>query len=301
MIRLVAALSLACSAASFGAAPTREWERFSVLTPAGPEEPAPEVFGKLKRLVYAEHKVARGENNAWQLARAFGTTAMSLQTTNNDELVIMYPGKKLLVHNKDGLLYEVRKPTETLSSIVARYRKDKRAARKLLEAAVLANRLPGAALLGDFEFSRGERVLLPEVKLSFDTYRFPFAGGWARISSRFGSRYHPILKRRKQHAGLDLPKPYGTPVFPSRSGKVVEAGWKEGYGQIVVIRHTDGFTTRYGHLSAITVKEGQTVSRLKTMIGRVGSTGLSTGPHLHFEVRDRSGRAVNPAARIGKR
>jgi murein DD-endopeptidase MepM/ murein hydrolase activator NlpD len=70
---------------------------------------------------------------------------------------------------------------------------------------------------------------------------------------------------------------------------------------IIVIRHKGGETTRYGHLSKIYVKAGQLVQRGRTLIGRVGSTGLSTGPHLHFEVRDKNGRAVNPQTKIGRR
>lgn len=282
--------------------PAADWARFSVLTPAGPAEPSPEAFRKLKRLVYAEHKVLKGEYSAWHLAKIYNTTAMSLQTTNNDELILLYPGKKVVVHNKDGLLYEVKKDSESLSQIVAKYRRDKEGARKFRESVILANAMPGSAFLEDLEFPKGTRLLLPKVQISFDTYRFPFeSAGWARISSRFGSRLHPVTKVRRFHEGLDLPKPWGTPVYPSRSGVVIEAGWRGGYGQIVVIRHSDGYTTRYGHLSKINVKVGQAVQRGRTMIGRVGSTGLSTGPHLHFEVRDRAGRAVNPGSKIGRR
>ena len=82
---------------------------------------------------------------------------------------------------------------------------------------------------------------------------------------------------------------------------MIDAGWNEGYGQLVVIKHNNGETTRYGHMSKIMVKPGDIVQRGKTMIGRVGSTGISTGPHLHFEVRDRNGKALNPTAKIGKR
>ena len=94
----------------------------------------------------------------------------------------------------------------------------------------------------------------------------------------------------------------GEPRFyPASSGKVIEAGWKEGYGQIVIIRHSDGATTRYGHLSKVPGQGGPGGRAGKTLIGRVGSTGISTGPHLHFEVRDRNGKAVNPGAKIGRR
>jgi len=125
--------------------------------------------------------------------------------------------------------------------------------------------------------------------------------GWTRISSGFGNRRHPILKYKKFHAGLDLPKPYGTPVYAARSGRVVQAGWREGYGNMVEVKHQDGASTVYGHLSLVSVSEGDWVTRGKSLLGKVGSTGLSTGPHLHFEVRDRAGHPVNPRAKIGRR
>jgi murein DD-endopeptidase MepM/ murein hydrolase activator NlpD len=289
-------LALALRALAF--AP--EWQRFSVLTPAGPEEASPELYRSVKKLVYGTHKVQKGEYSAGTIAKTYGTTTMSLQTSNNNELIYISPGMKLVVHNKEGMLYEVKKPAEKLDAIVARFHREPRMAAKFKETVVAVNRLPGIALLSDYELAKGSRLLLPKVTMSFDTYRFPLDGA-IRISSRFGTRYHPILKRKKSHSGLDLPKPWGTPVVPARSGVVLEAGWHEGYGQLIVIRHSDGFTTRYGHLSKIMVKVGQIVQRGKTIIGRVGSTGLSTGPHLHFEVRDRSGNAVNPGAKIGRR
>lgn len=285
-----------------GAALPYDFARFSVLTPVGPEEPSPALVHAVHRLVWADHVIVKGENSSHQIAKTYGTTPMSLQATNNDELLILNPGRKIVVHNKNGQLYEVRRATETLDQIVARVHRDRQQALKYKQVVVMANKLPGVALLGDFWFYKGQRVLLPNVSVSFDTYRFPFQGwGWGRISSRFGNRYHPLLKRKRFHDGLDIARPWGTPVYPARSGRVTEAGWNEGYGQIIVIRHADGATTRYGHLSKISVKVGEIVQRGKTLIGRVGSTGLSTGSHLHFEVRDRSGKAVNPGAKIGRR
>lgn len=276
-----------------------DFARYSVLTPSGPPEPDPEVFKKIKSLVYAEHKVQKGEYSAWHLAKTYNTTAMSLQTTNNDELILLYPGKKVTVHNKDGLLYEVKKGSETLDAIVNRFRRDAKERKALKDSVIIVNKLPGSALLQEFTFSKGDRVLLPKISIAFDTYRIPVEG--VRVSSRFGFRTHPITKKKKFHEGMDIPKPWGTPVYPARSGTVVEAGWHGGYGQLITIRHTDGFTTRYGHLSKILVNVGQFVHRGKTMIGRVGSTGLSTGPHLHWEVRTPNGKALNPGAKIGRR
>ena len=287
---------------SSGDPAARAFERFSVLTAPGPEEPRPEVLAKSRRLLYAEHKVKKGEGWIGNLAKAYGAPLSALQATNNNEFVLMYPGMRMTVLNRDGQLYEVRKDSETLDAIVAKFKVGAEERRKYKELIVRANNFAGIALLAPYEFERGDRVLIPGVRINFDTYRFPFESqAFPRISSRFGSRYHPVLKRRRMHDGLDIPKPYGTPVYPARSGRVTDAGWNEGYGQIVIIKHNNGETTRYGHLSKIMVKVGDLVQRGKTMIGRVGSTGISTGPHLHFEVRDKNGKPVNPTAKIGKR
>ena len=294
-------LSFATAAAPPAAVSPDAFRRFSVLTPAGPSEPSPEIFRKLVKLVYAAHRIKRGEY-VQKLAKDYGTTAESLQATNDSELLYPSPGMKIVVHNKTGQLYEVRKDRETLAQIIRKFHRERREALQFRQSIVRANELPGSALIGDYEFPRGARVLLPNVRKTFDTYHFPFKSfGWPRISSRFGMRYHPILHRKRFHDGYDIAKPYGTPVVPARDGQVIEAGWHEGYGQLIEIRHADGATTRYGHLSEIYVKPGDVVKRGKTLIGRVGSTGLSTGPHLHFEVRDSRGRAVNPGAKIGRR
>jgi murein DD-endopeptidase MepM/ murein hydrolase activator NlpD len=278
------------------------FQRFSVLTSAGPDEPRTEILAKSRRLIYAEHRMQKGEGWIGNLAKAYGTNLASLQATNNNEFFLTFPGMRMTVFNGDGLLYEVRKDSETLDAIVARHKVGAEERRKFKESIVKMNNFPGVALLEPFGFERGDRVLLPGIRVAFDTYRFPFESQAApRISSRFGSRYHPILKRRRMHDGIDIPKPYGAPVYPSRSGRVIDAGWNEGYGQIVTIKHNNGETTRYGHLSKITVKPGDMVQRGKTLIGRVGSTGISTGPHLHFEVRDRNGKALNPTSKIGRR
>jgi len=114
----------------------------------------------------------------------------------------------------------------------------------------------------------------------------------ARITSRFGSRVHPILGYRRFHAGIDFGASYGTTIRAADGGRVIFSGWYGGYGQAVIIDHGGGITTLYGHASRLYVREGQTVQQ-GDAIAAVGSTGLSTGPHLHFEVRQ-NGNPVNP-------
>jgi murein DD-endopeptidase MepM/ murein hydrolase activator NlpD len=122
-------------------------------------------------------------------------------------------------------------------------------------------------------------------------FAWPVAG---RLISGFGNRYHPILGYNRFHAGLDLAAGYGTLVKAADGGQVVQAGYFGGYGYSVMLYHGGGFATWYAHLSSINVAMGQMVQRGQ-VIGLVGSTGLATGPHLHFEVRI-NGAPQNPLA-----
>jgi len=112
------------------------------------------------------------------------------------------------------------------------------------------------------------------------------------MSSGFGMRVHPVLGGLRAHKGVDLPATTGTPIHASADGVVGKADWFGGYGLCVELEHGGGMETRYGHMSRIAVAEGQRV-RKGDVIGYVGSTGRSTGSHLHYEVRI-GGEAVNP-------
>lgn len=107
---------------------------------------------------------------------------------------------------------------------------------------------------------------------------------FSRITSGFGNRFHPLQKRWRQHQGVDYAAPTGTPVRTIGDGIVEYAGWQNGYGKTIVIRHGNDRTTLYAHLSALNVRKGERVAQGQH-IGAVGSTGWSTGPHLHFEFR----------------
>jgi murein DD-endopeptidase MepM/ murein hydrolase activator NlpD len=120
--------------------------------------------------------------------------------------------------------------------------------------------------------------------------RMPVDG--VTLTSGFGMRDHPILRRRARHNGVDLAAPHGTPVFATADGIVEMAQWYSTYGNYVQIGHGAGMETRYAHLSSYTVDSGSQV-RAGDLIGYVGSTGRSTGPHLHYEVRV-SDEPVNP-------
>lgn len=117
----------------------------------------------------------------------------------------------------------------------------------------------------------------------------PTAG---HITSTFGMRRHPLLGYTRMHKGLDIGAPYGSPIYAATDGVVVMAGRNAGYGNFVKLNHAGGYATGYGHMSRILVRNGQRV-RKGQQIGAIGSTGLSTGPHLHYELY-KNGVAVNP-------
>lgn len=115
---------------------------------------------------------------------------------------------------------------------------------------------------------------------------------YARLTSGFGSRHHPVLNYARAHNGVDYGTPTGTPVWAVADGTVTRAGWDAGGGNRVCVKHAMSFETCYLHLSKILVREGQRVPQ-KTVLGESGNTGLSTGPHLHFAMK-RGGAWVNP-------
>lgn len=121
-------------------------------------------------------------------------------------------------------------------------------------------------------------------------YQMPVDGA---VSSPFGERVHPITGELKMHQGLDLAAEQSSPVRAARSGAVSFAGQSEGYGNLVIIEHPGGQKSYYGHLKNIAVQEGQKVNQGEP-VGTVGSTGISTGPHLHFEIRGADGAALDP-------
>lgn len=144
-------------------------------------------------------------------------------------------------------------------------------------------------------FAKWERLdrdsgsVQPRIAISVPS-RMPLAD--ATLTSNFGMRTHPVLGGRRAHKGIDLAAPTGTPVYATADGLVQMAKWYSSYGNYIQIGHGNEMETRYAHLSRIVAVEGSWVKK-GDLIGYVGSTGRSTGPHLHYEVRI-AGEAVNP-------
>ena len=120
----------------------------------------------------------------------------------------------------------------------------------------------------------------------------PIEKGKGRIVSGFGMRFHPILKYRRMHTGIDISAPRGTPIYATANGVIKSAGWKGTYGKAVVIDHGYGYQTLYGHMNEIIVKRNKKVKRGE-IIGYIGSSGLSKAPHIHYEVI-KNNKKINP-------
>lgn len=138
------------------------------------------------------------------------------------------------------------------------------------------------------------RLVLAE-KLKYELSRMPLYSPLTkvkRLTSRFGLRRDPFRGTMAMHGGIDFKATYGSPVLATADGVVVRSGWEGAYGRMVEIRHDNGISTRYAHMSAVKVQKGQRVKR-GTIVGRLGNTGRSTGAHLHYETRI-DGNAIDP-------
>ncbi|MCL2080512.1 MAG: peptidoglycan DD-metalloendopeptidase family protein [Oscillospiraceae bacterium] len=152
----------------------------------------------------------------------------------------------------------------------------------------------------DKEMAKLQAAIAAEIAEQQRRNRTQYVGGsmawpapeWTRLSSEYGNRIHPILKVNRFHSGVDLAAPTGSPILAANSGTVLKAEWNGGYGNCVVIDHGGGVATLYAHASRILVKKGQNVTK-GDRIALIGSTGTSTGPHLHFEVLI-DGKTENP-------
>lgn len=168
--------------------------------------------------------------------------------------------------------------------------KEERAAYERALAELEQNSREIEAMIKKLEAAQKFRAYVP--------YKFKGSFIWpvsGRIVSGYGWRVHPIFKIRRFHTGIDISAASGTPIYAAASGVVIFSGWWGGYGKVVIIHHGSEITTLYAHCSEIIVSNNQEV-RKGQIIGYVDSTGFSTGPHLHFEVR-RNGSPVNPLGR----
>jgi len=243
-----------------------------------------ELVFKPRMLLYDTHLVQSGENVS-ELAVNFGLNQGTIISTNKiANTRLLQIGKVLKIPNQDGILHTVRNG-DTLSSIAERYKADS-------EAIKTANEL-----FSD-KIKTGTDLFIPGAQLDWvtiqeangDLFIWPIRGG---ITSAYGYRRDPFNENRRQfHSGMDISGSAGTPIMAAMAGRVSVVGYDDILGNYVVISHHSGYRTLYGHMSVIRTRTGAYVS-MGERIGDVGSTGLSTGPHLHFTVY-KNGVTVNP-------
>ena len=260
-----------------------------------------------------EVKVKKGDN-LWDLAKTNNITVAELEILNPDiDPEKIYPGDKLVVKPFKPVLDVIveleNKITESIAfnneykKTNSLYKNQRQTVRKGVEGQkeVGYNITLHNGYQSSIEIME-ERIIKEPVNaiIHIGTKTTVSRGGRVnygvvqgkRISSLYGNRIHPITGRRRFHEGIDIAAPHGNGVYAYTSGKIVQAGWNGGYGLSILIDHGNGLKTRYAHLSKIGVRIGQRVET-GDRIGAIGSTGNSTGPHLHFEVI-KNGRTQNP-------
>ncbi len=252
-----------------------------------------------KPLLLTEYAVREGDS-LWTIANKFDLDLDTLIGCNKiSNINFLKLGTVLRIPNQDGIFVKVNK-NDTVAKLADKHG-------SYAQAVLAANGLDdGAALiLGTEVFLPGAKAVVsasfPAIKASAKAtrsspklsssraFRWPVMG---KISSAFGWRRSPFGRRRVFHSGLDIRAPRGTGIVAAADGRVVHSGWMGGYGKTVVIAHPGNVSTLYGHCSSLLVRSG-TVVKTGQVIARVGSTGRSTGNHLHFEVRI-NGTPQNP-------
>ena len=216
----------------------------------------------------------RDEEILSQLYESVQNMDLSRQTMNEHQTRLKE--QTISVQNQREKYKQSIKDTNTFINSIQR---KKALAEKAAEEAEEAQKAAGQMIASLQRRKKAQQSYLPVGRGSM--FNWPVRG---KISSGYGYRIHPILKRKILHSGIDVAAPNGTPIKAPAGGEVIYDGWLRGYGRVVVLDHGRGYSTLYAHLSASLVKEGQVVKSGAT-IARVGRTGNTTGPHLHFEVR----------------
>lgn len=250
--------------------------------------PQPEMGIESPELYYTVYRIKAGDMIS-TLAEDNHITQDTLISVNNiKQSRTIQIGQYIRIPSMAGIVYTTKDSTETPESIAEKYK---------VSAAKVAQ--VNQTELGTV-FDSGTTLFVPDAELDWitrqeingDLFTRPLRRGYY-ISSRFSWRVNPFTGKRTFHNGIDMAAPQGTPIYAALGGTVIATGWDNVYGKYVTVAHHSGYKTLYGHMSKITVRKGAHVTT-STKLGEVGSTGQSTGPHLHFTVY-KNGSPINPA------
>jgi murein DD-endopeptidase MepM/ murein hydrolase activator NlpD len=272
-----------------GLTPQTTPDSASPAASAAPEETAEEAGETIpldlaETFVWKSYKVKKGDSVS-KIAAAYSLSLDAVISSNNiSNARRLREGETLRIPNMDGIPYIVKRG-DSLSRI-------SQSLGVPVEAILDANDLQQDIItVGQMIFVPGARMPSEDLKLALgELFTYPLTG--ARLTSPFGWRNDPISGVRRHHAAVDLAAPTGTLVKAAGDGKVSSVGFNSTYGRYIILSHGKEYQTMYAHLSQVAVKQGDKVTQ-GAKIGEVGSTGYSTGPHLHFAVY-RNGRPVNP-------
>lgn len=240
-----------------------------------------EFFNKRNQDIVEKMEYTIKEGDSLSEISEIFSQSLSIIKENNPKINSnIYAGQKIILSTINGIFYTI-KSGDTLYDLASKYKVDVEIIRKY-------NNLKNDNLI------IGEELFLknPDINaLKSLGKNFIMPVKYKGITSPYGNRFHPVLKRYILHSGVDLVAKY-VPVYAAKNGEVVFTGVAGGYGNLIKIKHSDGYETRYAHLNKINVKKGQKIQQ-GDIIGESGMTGRVTGPHLHFEVR-KNGKPLNP-------
>ena len=236
-----------------------------------------------------EYVIKKGDTIS-DLSKEYKIKTDYIYANNIDKnLRVLQIGKKINIPTEPGIFYSIKKG-DTFEGLSKRFEVD---VKTIKEDNEIDRLLVGAKIfLREPKVSRYLSSFKQEYvkKTNLGTFSNPLVA--MSLTSSFGSRKHPVLKKVLNHAGVDLRAKTGTRVTSAKEGVVTFAGRASGYGKLIIIKHSDGYETRYAHLSQINVKKGQKISQ-NQYIALSGATGRVSGPHLHFEIR-KNGKIENP-------
>ena len=254
-----------------------------------PSKKPQKVKRKETKANYIEYTVRKGDS-LWRLSSKFKIPLYTIISANpHKSKQIIHPGDRLKIPTQKGLVYKVKKG-DSLSQIAKKYKTNAANVRKI-------NNLTSSRLRAGQTLFLANVKPRPRIRYKYtNQFVWPLKG---RVTSGYGWRKHPLFKKRHFHEGIDIGAQRGTKIRAIAKGVVIHSGKSGGYGRLVMLRHKNNYISVYAHCSKIYTKVGRVVNKGQ-IIAKVGSSGASTGSHLHFEIK-RYKKRINPVVALKRK